>query len=80
MDENLYQLAQFEIVVATSAVIFLGMGLLPLWSSPETLCTEQGVVLSCRFVVESKVRWTSRVLRIAVMTHESVKCQFKSAE
>ena len=33
---------------------------------PETLCIEQGVVLSCRFA-ESKVRWTSRVLWMAVV-------------
>ena len=32
---------------------------------PETLCIEQGVVLSCRFA-ESKVRWISRVLWMAV--------------
>ena len=39
---------------------------------PETLCIEQGVVLSCRFA-ESKVRWTSRVLWMAVVSQSSVK-------
>ena len=39
---------------------------------PETLCIQQGVVLSCRFA-ESKVRWTSRVLWIAVVSQSSVK-------
>ena len=33
---------------------------------PETLCIEQGVVLSCRFA-ESTVRWTSGVLLLAVV-------------
>ena len=37
---------------------------------PETLCIEQGVVLSCRFA-ESKVRWTSRVLWMAVVSQSS---------
>ena len=37
---------------------------------PETLCIEQGVVLSCRFA-ESKVRWTSRVLRRMVIVSQS---------
>ena len=37
---------------------------------PETLCFEQGVVLSCRFA-ESKVRWTSRVLWMAVVSQSS---------
>ena len=36
------------------------------------LCIEQGVVLSCRFA-ESKVRWTSRVLWMAVVSQSSVK-------
>ena len=39
---------------------------------PETLCIEQGVVLSCRFA-ESKVRWTFRVLWMAVVSQSSVK-------
>ena len=39
---------------------------------PETLCIEQGVVLSCRFA-EWKVRWTSRVLWMAVVSQSSVK-------
>ena len=39
---------------------------------PETLCIEQGVVLSCRFA-ESKVLWTSRVLWMAVASQSSVK-------
>ena len=39
---------------------------------PETLCIEQGVVLSCRFA-ESKVRWTSCVLWMAVVSQSSVK-------
>ena len=39
---------------------------------PETLCIEQGVLLSCRFA-ESKVRWTSRVLWMAVVSQSSVK-------
>ena len=39
---------------------------------PETLCIEQGVVISCRFA-ESKVRWTSRVLWMAVVSQLSVK-------
>ena len=34
---------------------------------PEALCIEQGVVLSCRFA-ESTVRWTSRVLWMAVVS------------
>ena len=37
---------------------------------PETLCIEQGVVLSCRFA-EPKVRWTSRVLWMAVVSQSS---------
>ena len=37
---------------------------------PETLCIEQGVVLSCNFA-GSKVRWTSRVLWIAVVSQSS---------
>ena len=37
---------------------------------PETLCIEQGVVLSCRFA-ESKVRRTSRVLWMAVVSQSS---------
>ena len=39
---------------------------------PETLCIEQGVVLSCRFA-ESKVQWISRVLWMAVASQSSVK-------
>ena len=39
---------------------------------PGTLRIEQGVVLSCRFA-ESKVRWTSRVLWMAVVSQSSVK-------
>ena len=39
---------------------------------PETLCIEQGVVLSCRFP-EWKVRWTSCVLWMAVVSQSSVK-------
>ena len=39
---------------------------------PETLCIEQGVVLSCRFV-EWKVRRAPRVLRMAVVSQSSVK-------
>ena len=39
---------------------------------PEPLCIEQGVVLSCRFA-ESKDRWTSRVLWMAVVSQLSVK-------
>ena len=39
---------------------------------PETLCIEQGVVLSCWFA-EWKVRWTSRVLWMAVVSQSSVK-------
>ena len=39
---------------------------------PETRCIEQGVVLSCRFA-ESKVRWTSRMLWMAVVSQSSVK-------
>ena len=39
---------------------------------PETLCIEQGMVLSCRFA-ESKVRWTSPVLWMAVVSQSSVK-------
>ena len=38
----------------------------------ETLCIEQGVVRSCRFA-ESKVRWTSRMLWMAVVSQSSVK-------
>ena len=37
---------------------------------PETLCIEQGVVLSCRFA-EWRVRWTSRVLWMAVVSQSS---------
>ena len=37
---------------------------------PETLCIEQGVVLSRRFA-EWKVRWTSRVLWMAVVSQSS---------
>ena len=37
---------------------------------PETLCIEQEVVLSCRFA-EWKVRWTSRVLWMAVISQSS---------
>ena len=37
---------------------------------PETLCIEQGVVLSCRFA-EWTVRWTSRVLWMAVGSQSS---------
>ena len=33
---------------------------------PETLCIEQGVVLSCRFA-EWKVRWTSLLTQIKLM-------------
>ena len=44
---------------------------------PETLCIEQGVVLSCRFA-ESKVRWT--VSCALDGSRESVKCQGKSTE
>ena len=39
---------------------------------PETLCIEQTVVLFCRFA-GSKVRWTSRVLWMAVVSQSSVK-------
>ena len=39
---------------------------------PETLCIEQGVVLSCRFA-EWKVRRAPRVLRMAVVSQSSVK-------
>ena len=39
---------------------------------PETLCIEQGVVLSCRFA-EWKVRHAPRVLRMAVVSQSSVK-------
>ena len=39
---------------------------------PETLCIEQGVLLSCRFA-ESKARWASRVLWMAVVSQSSVK-------
>ena len=39
---------------------------------PETLCIEQGVVLSCRFV-EWKVRRAPHVLRMAVLSQSSVK-------
>ena len=39
---------------------------------PETLCIEQGVVLSCRFA-ESKVRWSSCVLWMAVVSQSCVK-------
>ena len=38
----------------------------------ETLCIEQGAVLSWRFA-ESKVRWTARVLWMAVVSQSSVK-------
>ena len=34
---------------------------------PETLCTEQGVMLSCR-LAKWKVRWTSRALWMAVVS------------
>ena len=37
---------------------------------PETLCIEQGVVLSFRFA-ESKAQWTSRVLWTAVVSQSS---------
>ena len=37
---------------------------------PETLCIEQGVVLSSR-LAKWKVRWTSRVLWMAVVSHSS---------
>ena len=37
---------------------------------PETLCIEQGVVISCRFA-EWTVRWTSRVLWMAVVSQSS---------
>ena len=37
---------------------------------PETLCIEQGVVLSCRFA-EWTVRWTSCVLSMAVVSQKS---------
>ena len=37
---------------------------------PETLCIEQGVVLSCRSA-EWKVRWASRVLWMAVVSQSS---------
>ena len=48
-------------------------GLLPRRGEfPETLCKEQGVVLSCRFA-QSKVQWTSRVLWMAVVSQSSVK-------
>ena len=39
---------------------------------PETLCIEQGVVLSCKFA-EWKVRRAPRVLRMAVVSQPSVK-------
>ena len=39
---------------------------------PETLCIEQGVVLSYRFA-ERKVRRAPRVLRMAVVSQSSVK-------
>ena len=39
---------------------------------PETLCIEQGVVLSCRFA-ESKVRRAPCVLWMAVASQSSVK-------
>ena len=39
---------------------------------PETLCIEQGVVLSCRFA-ERKVRRAPHVLRMAVVSQSSVK-------
>ena len=39
---------------------------------PETLCIEQGVVLSFRFA-ERKVRRAPRVLRVAVVSQSSVK-------
>ena len=39
---------------------------------PETLCIEQGVVLSFRFA-ERKVRRAPRVLRMAVVSQSSVK-------
>ena len=39
---------------------------------PETLCIEQGVVLSFRFT-ERKVRRAPRVLRMAVVSQSSVK-------
>ena len=44
---------------------------------PETLCIEQGVVLSCRFA-EWKVRRASHVLRMAVVSQSSVKFGKKS--
>ena len=54
------------------------------WSStvegkfPETMCIEQGVVLSCRFA-ESKVRWISRVLWMAVVGQSSVKSSHRNS-
>ena len=39
---------------------------------PETLCIEQGVVLSFRFA-ERKVRRAPRVLRMAVVSQSSVE-------
>ena len=39
---------------------------------PETLCIEQGVVLSCRFA-ERKMRRAPRVLWMAVVSQSSVK-------
>ena len=40
---------------------------------PETLCIEQGVVLSCRFAEWNRVRRAPRVLRMAVVSQSSVK-------
>ena len=82
---------QYEVVVATSAII-CKKGFAPHTGAvlfrhnlpqptqaqlmrgefPETLCIEQGVVLSCRFA-ESKVLWASRVLWMAVVSQSSVK-------
>ena len=45
---------------------------------PEPLCIEQGVVLSCR-CAQSKVRWISRVLWMAVVGQSSVKSSHRNS-
>ena len=60
--------------VATSAVLVMKPTQAQLMRGefPETLCIEQGVVLSFRFA-KRKVRRAPRVLRMAVVSQSNVK-------
>ena len=62
--ERLCKFVSLVMVVPTQAQLIRG-------ECPETLCIEQGAgVLSCRFA-EWTVRWTSRVLRMAVVSQSN---------